>query len=133
MPVSPRFSSDSWHNVVSDRVSLMIELVNEPSLRPGKLADNNPYSYKCSQAPSNCQQHWACDVWQEGRLSNAPEMLTWRSVPVSERPLPIGDLQRIYAELVGMVLAGNLLVEQALASARSSDAETRHAVDCVNG
>src|SRR6516162_10687667 len=53
--------------------------------------------------------------------------------PVSERPLPFGDLQGIYAELIGMVLTGDLLVEQALASARSSDAETRHVVDCVNG
>src|SRR6516162_3319980 len=41
----------------------------------------------------------------------------YHTVPVSERPLPIGDLRPIYAELMGLVLTGDLLVEQALASA----------------
>src|SRR6516165_10630316 len=48
-----------------------------------------------------------------------------------ERPLPIRDLRRIYAELVGVILTCDLLVEQGLASARPGHAETRHAVDRV--
>src|SRR5271165_3453812 len=54
-------------------------------------------------------------------------------VPSLERPLPVRDFRRIHPELPGVVLTCDLLVEQGLASARSGDAETRHAVDRVNG
>ena len=50
-----------------------------------------------------------------------------------KRPLPVRDFRRIHPELPGVVLTGDLLVEQGLASARSGDVETRHAVDRVNG
>src|SRR5208337_1429672 len=50
-----------------------------------------------------------------------------------ERPLPIGDFERVDAELVRVTPACDLLVEQGLASARPSGAETHHAVDRVDG
>jgi hypothetical protein len=50
-----------------------------------------------------------------------------------ERPLPIADFRRIHAKLPGVMLTCDLLVEQSLASARSGDVETRHAVDRVDG
>src|ERR1700758_2583087 len=50
-----------------------------------------------------------------------------------ERPLPIADFRRIHAELPGVMLTCDLLVEQGLASARSGDVETRYAVDRVDG
>jgi hypothetical protein len=56
-----------------------------------------------------------------------------RPIRSLERPLPIRDLWRIYAELPGVIFTRDLLVEQDLASARSDDAETRHAVDRVDG
>src|SRR5690349_19836101 len=55
-----------------------------------------------------------------------------RPVRSLERPLPIGNLRRIHAELPGVVLTCDLLVEQGLASARSGDVETWHAVDRVD-
>src|SRR5271165_7139853 len=54
-------------------------------------------------------------------------------VPSLERPLPVRDFWRIHPELPGVVLTCDLLVEQGLASARSGDAETRHAVDRIDG
>src|SRR6516225_2262763 len=55
-----------------------------------------------------------------------------RPVRSLERPLPIYDVRRIYAEPVGVIFTRDLLVEQGLASARPGDAETRHAVDRVD-
>ncbi len=49
-----------------------------------------------------------------------------------ERPLPIRDLRCVDAELPGVIFTRDLLVEQGLASARSGDAEARHAVDCID-
>src|SRR5262249_23431509 len=56
-----------------------------------------------------------------------------RPVRSLERPLPIPNLRRIHAELVGVIFTCDLLVQQGLASARPGDAETRHAVDRVDG
>src|SRR5260370_17615870 len=50
-----------------------------------------------------------------------------------EGPLPIRDVQRIHAELPGVVFTCDLLVEQRLAGARPGNAEPRHTVDCVDG
>ena len=48
-------------------------------------------------------------------------------------PLPVGDLFSIDAELVSVISASDLLVEQCFANAGGSDSETRHAIDCING
>jgi len=49
-----------------------------------------------------------------------------------ERPLPIGNLLGIDAELVGVIFCRDLLVEQRLAHPRSGHMKTRHAVDGVD-
>src|SRR6266403_4839650 len=48
-------------------------------------------------------------------------------------PLPIGNVWLIDAELVGVIFAGDLLVEQGLANTGAGDAETGYPIDSVNG
>src|SRR5258708_8007665 len=48
-------------------------------------------------------------------------------------PLPIGNVWLIDAELVGVIFAGDLLVEQGLANTGAGDAETGDPIDSVNG
>ena len=48
-------------------------------------------------------------------------------------PLPVGNVFSIDAELVGVVLASDLFVEQGLANTGAGDAETGRPIDCVNG
>jgi len=50
-----------------------------------------------------------------------------------EWPLPICDFWSIQAELIGVVLAVDLLVARVLTNAGSCDLETGHPVDRVNG
>src|SRR5690242_16383805 len=51
----------------------------------------------------------------------------------SEWPLPTIDVGPIDAELVGMLLASDLLIEQRLANIRAGDVEPWYSVNGING
>src|SRR5258708_24338647 len=48
-------------------------------------------------------------------------------------PLPVCNVWSINAELVGVIFAGDLLIEQGLANTGPGDAERGHPIDGVNG
>jgi len=53
------------------------------------------------------------------------------SDPPLELPFPACDLRSIEAELIGVGLAGDLLVEHLFANARTRYSEARYTVNCV--